>query len=105
MTKKTKATAKRKATTHKAKPSTARAATTPTAPTKQQPGPATKKDTVLALLKREEGATLDQLMSATGWQAHSVRGFISGTLRKKLVIVVQRFTREDGSSAYHVASA
>ena len=38
---------------------------------------------VLSLLKRSGGATLKDLMKATGWQAHSVRGFLFGTLKKK----------------------
>jgi Protein of unknown function (DUF3489) len=38
-----------------------------------------QKERVLALLKTDRGATLEQLMSATGWQSHSVRGFLSGT--------------------------
>lgn len=42
-----------------------------------------KGDTVLRLLAREEGATLAQLQEATGWQAHSVRGYLAGTLKKK----------------------
>jgi hypothetical protein len=43
-----------------------------------------KQDSVLALLRRPEGASLDVLVKATGWQKHSVRGFLAGTVRKKL---------------------
>jgi hypothetical protein len=43
-----------------------------------------KKAIVLELLRRPKGATLAELMAATGWQAHSIRGFISGTLGKKM---------------------
>ena len=46
--------------------------------------PITKIDTLIHLIKRSRGATLAELQKATGWQAHSVRGAISGTLRKKL---------------------
>lgn len=50
----------------------------------KSPTPTTKAATVLAALQRERGATLEELMAATGWQAHSVRGFLSGTVRKRL---------------------
>jgi hypothetical protein len=43
-----------------------------------------KQDNVVAMLRRPEGATLDALVKATGWQPHSVRGFLAGTIRKKL---------------------
>jgi len=43
---------------------------------------ATKKLTVISLLSREQGASIDELMTVTGWQKHSIRGFISN-LKKK----------------------
>ena len=61
-----------------------------------------KKDIVLGLLRRGNGATLDEIMTATGWQAHSVRGFISGTLVKKLNLQVTSEKRE-GKRVYSVA--
>jgi hypothetical protein len=57
---------------------------------------------VLDLLKRPNGATLAELMKATGWQAHSVRGFLSGTVRKKLGLSVESRKAEDGSRRYSV---
>jgi hypothetical protein len=42
-----------------------------------------KTETILALLKRSGGATLKEIMKATAWQAHSVRGFVSGPLAKR----------------------
>ncbi|WP_456670866.1 DUF3489 domain-containing protein [Bradyrhizobium sp. USDA 3240] len=43
-----------------------------------------KQDNIITLLRRPEGATLDALVRATGWQPHSVRGFLAGTVRKRL---------------------
>ncbi len=56
--------------------------------TKKSTKPITKIETLINLIKRSRGATLAELQKATGWQAHSVRGAISGTLRKKLGLVV-----------------
>jgi hypothetical protein len=57
---------------------------------------------VLDLLKRPEGVTLAALMKATEWQAHSVRGFLSGTLRKKLGLMIDSAKGEDGERTYSV---
>ncbi len=45
---------------------------------------ATKQDVIVNLLRKSAGATLASLVEATGWQPHSVRGFLAGTVRKKL---------------------
>jgi hypothetical protein len=62
-----------------------------------------KKAEVLGLLQRKGGATLAQIMKATGWQAHSVRGFISGALGKKMGLTVNSARREDGERVYSIA--
>jgi len=62
----------------------------------------TKKETVLALLRRPQGATLAELMHATGWQPHSVRGFLSGGLKKKMGLKVRSGKRADGLRVYSI---
>ena len=64
---------------------------------------ATKTSQVVALLKGPSGATLKAIMAATGWQAHSVRGFISGQLRKRMCLKVQSSERA-GERVYSVRS-
>ena len=64
--------------------------------------PGSKTAKVLAMLRQAEGATLQQIMSVTGWQAHSVRGFVSGTLGKKLHLTVVSAKGEDGQRRYSV---
>ena len=63
-----------------------------------------KKAIVLDMLRRPEGATLADIQSATGWQAHSVRGFISGALGKKMGLTVESFKSADGARGYRIAS-
>ena len=55
-----------------------------------------KIDQVVALLRREEGATTKVLMEAIGWQAHSVRGIIAGAIKKKLGLTVTSQAGEGG---------
>jgi len=62
---------------------------------KHTPGRRTKAEQIIALLKRPSGATISAMMAATGWQAHSVRGFISGQLRKKMGLQVKSFQCDD----------
>jgi len=62
----------------------ARVARTDAPRTARKPKKKTKADALVALLTRTRGATLDDMMKATGWQAHSVRGFLAGSLKKKL---------------------
>ena len=62
-----------------------------------------KKAIVLELIRRADGASLPEIMSATDWQAHSVRGFISGSLGKKMGLTVESFKRPDGARAYKLA--
>ena len=57
---------------------------------------------VVELLKRPRGVTLKDLMAATEWQAHSVRGFISGALRKKMGFTVQSTKSADGERSYSI---
>jgi hypothetical protein len=62
-----------------------------------------KKAEVLGLLQRKGGTTLAQIMKATGWHAHSVRGFISGALGEKMGLTVNSARREDGERVYSIA--
>lgn len=82
-----------------AKPRKARAQDKAAAPARE----GSKKATVLELIRRPDGATLKDIMAATGWQAHSVRGFISGSLSKKMGLKVESSKRQDGERAYRVA--
>ena len=55
-----------------------------------------KQDEVIAMLQRPEGATVDEVSSATGWQRHTVRGVFSGTLKKKLGLTIASAKGERG---------
>jgi len=66
------------------------------------PREGSKKADVLALLHRPGGATMTELMETTNWQAHTVRGFISASLGKKMGLTVESAKREDGTRAYSI---
>ena len=58
--------------------------------------PPSKQDEVIAMLRRPEGATVDDVANATGWQRHTVRGVFSGTLKKKLGLTIASANEERG---------
>ena len=62
----------------------------------------TKKETCVALLKRSKGASLADLQKATGWQAHSVRGFLSGTVKKLAGVTLVSEQTEGGVRRYRI---
>ncbi|MDF2621692.1 MAG: hypothetical protein K0S00_4351 [Xanthobacteraceae bacterium] len=62
----------------------------------------TKSDQVVQQLRTESGATIAEIMAATGWQAHSVRGFFSAVVRKKLGLDLVSSVGEDGMRRYRI---
>jgi hypothetical protein len=64
----------------------------------------TKGDAVVALLRKPTGATINDMTGATGWQPHSVRGFLSGALKKKQGLTIKSEKGEDGQRRYRIAS-
>ena len=59
-----------------------------------------KTETILELLKRPSGATAKELLKLTNWQPHSLRGFLSGTVGKKMGLTVISTKGEDGERNY-----
>jgi hypothetical protein len=62
----------------------------------------TRADMMIGMMRADGGATAQALAEAAGWQVHSVRGFIAGTLKKRSDLIVTA-TRSDGVTRYSVA--
>ena len=65
--------------------------------------PKTKLGRLEAMLRRHEGATVAQLAKALDWQAHSVRGAMSGTLKKKESLTIKASKEEGADRVYRIA--
>jgi hypothetical protein len=73
---------------------------------KKQPRAAqagTKQDLVIQMLGRRAGVSVDDIVAKTSWQPHSVRGFLSGVVRKKLGLPLVSDAGKDGVRRYHIA--
>jgi hypothetical protein len=62
----------------------------------------TKQDRVLTLLSQPNGASIAEMMQATDWQQHSVRGFLAGTVKKKLGFSLISLKPNDGVRRYRI---
>ncbi|MCZ8321193.1 MAG: DUF3489 domain-containing protein [Novosphingobium sp.] len=68
----------------------------------EAPKPKTKAALVELMLQRGDGATLDELCQATGWQAHTCRAFLTGQRKKGRELL--RSKREDDKTSYRLAA-
>ena len=73
-------------------------------PAEKQPSPraGTKQAMLIAMLQKPEGATITEIAAATGWQVHTVRGAISGVLKKKLGLGIAAERGEDRGLIYRI---
>jgi hypothetical protein len=83
---------------------TAAASAKPTKASSDRIKPDSKQDKIITLLRRPKGATLDVLVKETQWQKHSVRGFLAGTVRKKLKLPLLS-EKIDGVRTYRIGTA
>ena len=72
------------------------------APKPRTPREGTKQATLIAMLRAPDGATIAEIMDATGWQSHTVRGAMSGALKKKLGLEITSEKVDDRGRVYHI---
>lgn len=65
-------------------------------------GATKKSEVILKLLRRKKGASIEEMQQATGWQAHSVRGFLSGSVKKRMGLALTSAPASDGTRRYVV---
>ena len=99
-------TAPRKRVTPAEKPVAAKGARQLKVPERTaEPASTSKQQQCLDLLARRDGATLSELIAATDWQPHSVRGFLSGTVKKKLGLTLVSSKADGDLRRYRVVEA
>jgi hypothetical protein len=75
------------------------------APKTRTPREGTKQATLIAMLRAPDGATIEEIMAATGWQSHTVRGAMAGALKKKLGLEVTSEKVEGRGRTYKLPEA
>jgi hypothetical protein len=71
---------------------------------RRQTASQSKQDQVIEMLRRRSGVTVEDIIAKTGWQPHSVRGFFSGLVKKKLKLPLVCEVGKDGVRRYHIAA-
>ena len=94
-------TAKKPASAKAAKKQTRATSKKASKPAEGQPREGGKKQIVLDMLRRKDGATLENIMKTTGWQKHSVRGFIS-IVTKKMDLPIASLKNDKGDRCYRI---
>lgn len=88
--------ARRKSGSQPASHRSSRSATAANLSKRLSPQPATKQTRVLAMLHSTDGTTIAAMMKETGWQQHSIRGFLAGVVRKRLKLNLQSDRAKEG---------
>jgi len=81
----------------------ASAAEEPAAPKERKPREGTKQQQMIDMLRRPKGATLLEIVEATGWQQHTIRGAMAGALKKKLGLTITSEKNEVRGRVYRLA--
>lgn len=70
--------------------------------TQSSDDPSSKQDRLIAMMRQAKGSAMAEMMEATGWEAHSIRGLISGVLKKRLNLNVVLESSSDGVRRYRI---
>ena len=95
----------KKSKVNKAKPAkAAKAAKSPKQAVNREARAGSKKEIVLKLLRRDQGATVAEIAKSTDWQNHTIRGFLSAQVTKKMKLTVESTKSEAGERTYRIVT-